>query len=224
MGNHHFMKRLILLLCLLPALASAQRFEIALQGGVSGNIVPPSLLTRRAAATEQPLFHTGGLNPVLQVAGFCFVQHRLKLGPVLRYFSTSAEISEDIATNKYRAGKLSNVIIQFLSECDYRFIDGRKFTFDAGVVAGPALHIISGAHSINRWSTDASGSYHQTGFTIGLNFTGRYLVAKRISVNVSANPIYNMLSAPEDQYTQYGSHKNYSTLCLPVTAGIGLVL
>lgn len=149
----------------------------------------------------------------------------LNWGPVLRYFSTSAEISEAVAySDKFHAGKLSSAIFQFLSECDYRFVNGRKFTFDAGVVAGPVLHIINGANTINRWSEEASDSHQETGFAIGLNFTGRYRVTQRVSVNISANPIYNMLAAAIDQYTQYGGGGSYSSLCLPVTAGIGLVL
>lgn len=80
------MKKIILLLCLLPVLASAQRFELALQGGISGNLVPSNLLARHPTAIDLPRFRTGGLNPVLQVAGFCFVQPRLKLGACVALF------------------------------------------------------------------------------------------------------------------------------------------
>lgn len=220
---YSYMKRFTLLLCVLPALAFGQRFELSAQAGVSGNLVPQSLRQRHPMDTGPDLFRTGGLNPVVQVSAYYFIQRRFKLGPSIRYLSTSGTIRDNASAGTYRTGKLSNTVLQFLSECDYRFVAGRKFTFDGGVLGGPAIHMINNSSTLNKWG-ETTGSYHEAGFVIGMNFTGRYMVGDRVSVNLSANPMYNMLAQPDDVKVQYGGNRNYSTLCLPVTAGVGIVL
>lgn len=217
------MKKMIFLLAFLPLAAFAQRFELAVQGGVSGNMLPHSVRLSRERLSEQQLFRVAGFNPVVQVSTYCYVQPRFKIGATLRFFSTSGAVLDDSVSGGYRSGKFSNTVLQLLAECAYRFVQGEKFTFDAGVQGGPAFHTINNASTINRWQ-DSPGSHHQSGFAFGLNFTGRYMVAQRVSVNCTVSPLYNLLSSPDNLTPQYGGSKNYSTLCLPLTVGLGIML
>ncbi len=211
------LKKLIILFAFLPVSAFGQRFELSAQAGVSGNLLPRSDGSRSRPYFALPGNKVGGINPVTQLS-FYYLKRRLKIGATVRYFSTSAKTF--VPGEGYRTEKLTSTIVQLLHELSYRFVAGKQFTFDAGVQAGPAWHTFS-RESINFGQLNDDGGTIR-GFVVGMNFTGRYRLSPLLSVNLSVNPLFDLLTSPGDFDLPMNTSRNHSTLCLPLTVGIGI--
>lgn len=212
------MKKLIILCAMLPGFAYGQHIELSAQAGISGNLLSTNARNYHPQPA-QPKYKTGGLNPVGQVS-FYYLKGRLKIGGTLRHFSTSARIFAE--GDGYRAVKFSSGIVQLLHELAYRFVDGKHITFDVGVQGGPAWHSFNSKSTL-LGKVSEEGSTHR-GFVLGLNFTGRYKITPLLAVNLSLNPLYDLLTTAGTYNPAFGGERSHSTLCLPVTAGIGFTL
>lgn len=215
------MKKMIILLTFLPACAFGQRFELSAQAGISGNLLSGSARNTYLPMTTEHKYKTGGLNPVGQLS-FYYLKRSMKIGVTVRHFSTSAKVSDPASGEGFRDARFSSSIFQLLHELSYRFVAGKQFTFDAGIQAGPAWHMFN-KESINYGQVNHDGEI-ATGFVLGMNFTGRYKISPLLAVQVSANPLFDLLATPGTFDLPMNAGRNHSTLCLPLTAGVGFSL
>jgi hypothetical protein len=215
------MKKMIILLTFLPACVFGQRFELSARAGISGNLLSGSARDTYVPMTAEHKYKTGGLNPVAQLS-FYYLKRSMKIGVTVRHFSTSGRVSDPASREGFRNARFSSSIVQLLHELSYRFAEGKQFTFDAGIQAGPAWHSFN-KESINYGQVNHDGEI-APGFVLGMNFTGRCKISSLLSVEVSVNPLFDLLTTPGTFDLPMNAGRNHSTLCMPLTAGVGFSL